>query len=136
MLVSCTVHMEGYIMLSLLHVQVAWLDKIDRRYSWLKRALVKFDEDFQGTFPTEWHVEERISEEFCRVTKYDLGIVNFSVIDFVIKTSAVKSSSHAYSCVLYFMRKLKKIERFSIECCKIKTKPFTYQLKFSVNVKL
>lgn len=52
--------------------QVAWLDKIDRRYSWLKRALVKFDEDFQGTFPSEWHVEERISEEFCNVTKYVL----------------------------------------------------------------
>ena len=51
--------------------QVSWLDKIDRRYSWLKRALVKFDEDFQGTFPLEWHVEERISEEFCKLTKYD-----------------------------------------------------------------
>lgn len=121
---SSSVHLEGYIMLSLLHVQVAWLDKIDRRYSWLKRALVKFDEDFQGTFPTEWHVEERISEEFCRVTKYDLEIVNFSVIDFVTKTSKVKSSSHAYS------------ERFSIGCCKTKTKPITYQLDFSVKVKL
>lgn len=53
--------------------EVAWLDKIDRRYSWLKRALVKFDEDFQGTFPTEWHVEERISEEFCKLTKKDLS---------------------------------------------------------------
>ncbi|XP_067032870.1 vacuolar protein sorting-associated protein 53 homolog [Acropora muricata] len=53
--------------------EVAWLDKIDRRYSWLKRALVKFDEDFQGTFPSEWHVEERISEEFCNITKKDLS---------------------------------------------------------------
>ena len=53
----------------LLCSQVAWLDKIDRRYSWLKRALVKFDEDFQGTFPSDWHVEERISEEFCKITK-------------------------------------------------------------------
>ena len=67
MLVS---YIDVCIMLSLLHVQVAWLDKIDRRYSWLKRALVKFDEDFQGTFPSEWHVEESISEEFCRITKY------------------------------------------------------------------
>ena len=65
------------IVLSLLHVQVAWLDKIDRRYSWLKRALVKFDEDFQGTFPSEWHVEERISEEFCRITKYDFEMLIF-----------------------------------------------------------
>lgn len=53
--------------------EVAWLDKIDRRYSWLKRALVKFDEDFQGTFPSEWHVEEQISEEFCNITKKDLS---------------------------------------------------------------
>ena len=90
-------------MLSLLHIQVAWLDKIDRRYSWLKRALVKFDEDFQGTFPSEWHVEERISEEFCRITKYDFEM--FSYIKFVIKTSTAKSSSHTYLCVPIFLRR-------------------------------
>ena len=32
---------------------------------------MKFAEDFAGTFPEEWHVEERISEEFCRITKYE-----------------------------------------------------------------
>ncbi|XP_028396416.1 vacuolar protein sorting-associated protein 53 homolog isoform X2 [Dendronephthya gigantea] len=53
--------------------EVGWLDKIDRRYSWLKRALVKFEEDFKGTFPPEWHVEEKICEEFCHITKDDLG---------------------------------------------------------------
>ena len=49
--------------------KVGWLDKIDRRYSWLKRALVKFEDDFKGTFPLEWHVEEKICEEFCHITK-------------------------------------------------------------------
>ncbi|KAK3728895.1 hypothetical protein QZH41_010187, partial [Actinostola sp. cb2023] len=53
--------------------EVAWLDKIDRRFSWLKRALVKFDEDFAGTFPPEWHVEDRIAEEFCNTTKKELS---------------------------------------------------------------
>lgn len=76
MVLSCT-----YVRTSCFHccisMQVAWLDKIDRRYSWLKRALVKFDEDFQGTFPSEWHVEERISEEFCRITKYDFEMFSY-----------------------------------------------------------
>ena len=79
----------------LLFVQVAWLDKIDRRYSWLKRALVKFDEDFHGTFPSEWHVEERISEEFCRITKYDIENVNF-----LLYTSALMYNILLYIFVL------------------------------------
>ncbi|XP_032234117.2 vacuolar protein sorting-associated protein 53 homolog [Nematostella vectensis] len=53
--------------------EVAWLDKIDRRFAWLKRALVKFEEDFAGTFPPEWRVEENVSEEFCKTTKKELS---------------------------------------------------------------
>eukprot|EP00112_Aurelia_sp_Birch-Aquarium-sp1_P023247 Seg685.3 transcript_id=Seg685.3/GoldUCD/mRNA.D3Y31 product="Vacuolar protein sorting-associated protein 53-like" protein_id=Seg685.3/GoldUCD/D3Y31 len=52
---------------------VAWLDKIDRRYSWLKRLLIKFEEEFIGTFPTNWHVEENICKEFCRITRNELS---------------------------------------------------------------
>ena len=49
---------------------VAWLDKIDRRYAWLKRALVEFEEKYNRLFPPEWEVSERICVEFCHVTKY------------------------------------------------------------------
>ncbi|CAB3985678.1 vacuolar sorting-associated 53 homolog isoform X1 [Paramuricea clavata] len=65
--------LEEYVQLFSDTQEVGWLDKIDRRYSWLKRALVKFEEDFKETFPLEWHVEEKICEEFCHITKNDLG---------------------------------------------------------------
>eukprot|EP00794_Sanderia_malayensis_P014186 gene14186-15664_t len=52
---------------------VSWLDKIDRRYSWLKRLLVKFEEDFQGTFPSDWRVDERICIDFCKITRNELS---------------------------------------------------------------
>lgn len=77
-------------------MQVAWLDKIDRRYSWLKRALVKFDEDFQGTFPSEWHVEERISEEFCRITKYDFEMFSYILWLRPPLQSPVATRTHVY----------------------------------------
>ena len=77
-------------------MQVAWLDKIDRRYSWLKRALVKFDEDFQGTFPSEWHVEERISEEFCRITKYDFEMFSYILWLRPPLQSSVATHTHVY----------------------------------------
>ena len=50
-------------------LKVAWLDKIDRRYSWLKRILIQFEEEFVGTFPPDWDVEERMCLEFCNITK-------------------------------------------------------------------
>ena len=52
------------------HFQVAWLDKIDRRYAWIKRALVEFEEKFGHIFPIEWEVSERICIEFCEITRY------------------------------------------------------------------
>ena len=57
-------------MIDLLCFKVAWLDKIDRRYAWMKRVLIKFEEDFTGTFPSGWNVEENICKEFCRITRF------------------------------------------------------------------
>ncbi|XP_022255798.1 vacuolar protein sorting-associated protein 53 homolog [Limulus polyphemus] len=51
---------------------VAWLDKIDRRYAWLKRHLIEFEEKFGRLFPPEWEVSERISVEFCEITRREL----------------------------------------------------------------
>ncbi|OBS83585.1 hypothetical protein A6R68_22386 [Neotoma lepida] len=49
--------------------KVAWLDKIDRRYAWVKRQLVDYEEKYGRMFPREWYMTERISVEFCHVTR-------------------------------------------------------------------
>ena len=50
-------------------MQTAWLDKIDRRYAWIKRSLLEFEEKFGKMFPSSWDVSERICVEFCDVTR-------------------------------------------------------------------
>jgi len=49
--------------------QVAWLDKIDRRYAWIKRQLLDYEEKYGRMFPEEWCMTERIAVEFCHITK-------------------------------------------------------------------
>jgi len=51
----------------------AWLDKVDRRYNWLKKHLIEFEERYGPLFPPDWEMSERIAAEFCRVTRVDLG---------------------------------------------------------------
>ncbi|KAL0274108.1 UNVERIFIED_CONTAM: hypothetical protein PYX00_006616 [Menopon gallinae] len=53
----------------------AWLDKIDKRYVWLKRHLLDFEEKFGVMFPPEWEVSERITVEFCKLTRSELSKV-------------------------------------------------------------
>ncbi|XP_069683523.1 vacuolar protein sorting-associated protein 53 homolog [Periplaneta americana] len=51
----------------------AWLDKIDRRYAWLKRHLLEFEDKFGAMFPPGWEVSERITVEFCHITRSELS---------------------------------------------------------------
>nr|CAD7575517.1 unnamed protein product [Timema californicum] len=51
----------------------AWLDKIDRRYAWLKRHLLEFEDKFGLMFPPDWAVSERITVEFCNITRMELS---------------------------------------------------------------
>ena len=51
--------------------EAAWLDKIDNRYTWLKRHLMDFEERIGNMFPPDWDVSERIAVEFCDVTRKD-----------------------------------------------------------------
>uniref|UniRef100_A0A673KKL4 Vacuolar protein sorting-associated protein 53 homolog n=1 Tax=Sinocyclocheilus rhinocerous TaxID=307959 RepID=A0A673KKL4_9TELE len=53
--------------------KVAWLDKIDRRYAWIKRQLVDYEEKYGRMFPEEWCMTERISVEFCHITRTELA---------------------------------------------------------------
>ena len=51
----------------------SWLDKIDRRYSWIKRCLAEFEEKFGKIFPSYWEMSERLAVEFCELTKKELS---------------------------------------------------------------
>lgn len=53
----------------ILSSQAAWLDKIDRRYAWLKRTLVDYDEKYSKIFPIHWEMAERLTVEFCKITR-------------------------------------------------------------------
>lgn len=50
----------------------AWLDQIDKRYAWLKRHLLEFEDRLGNMFPQNWEVSERIAVQFCHVTKEEL----------------------------------------------------------------
>lgn len=51
----------------------AWLDKIDRRYAWIKKHLLDFESKFGTIFPQNWEVSERIAVQFCHMTRDDIG---------------------------------------------------------------
>merc|ERR1719272_232859 len=46
-----------------------WLDKIDKRFAWLKRTVVSYRETGMGLFPKDWHMAEVISTRFCELTQ-------------------------------------------------------------------
>ena len=72
-------------------LEVAWLDKVrphpplpeatpsptanylpsqvDRRYAWLKRTLVTYEEECSSIFPSEWGIPEQVAMEFCNNTR-------------------------------------------------------------------
>ena len=51
----------------------AWLDKVDKRFNWLKKHLINFEERFGRIFPPKWEVSERIAIEFCKHTAKELS---------------------------------------------------------------
>ncbi|CAF0901919.1 unnamed protein product [Rotaria sordida] len=66
-------HLSEYTILFQESQELAWLDKIDRRYAWLKRALVEYDEKYSRIFPVHWEMAERLTVEFCRITRRELA---------------------------------------------------------------
>lgn len=66
-------HLSEYLVLFQENQDVAWLDKIDRRYAWIKRQLVDYEEKYGRMFPREWCMAERIAVEFCHVTRTELA---------------------------------------------------------------
>lgn len=51
------------------------MDKIDRRYSWIKRSLAEFEEKFCKIFPNHWDMSERLGFEFCIMTRKELTTI-------------------------------------------------------------
>ncbi|XP_075445693.1 vacuolar protein sorting-associated protein 53 homolog [Ascaphus truei] len=66
-------HLSEYLVLFQENQDVAWLDKIDRRYAWIKRQLVDYEEKYSRMFPADWFMTERIAVDFCHVTRNDLA---------------------------------------------------------------
>ena len=54
---------------------ISWLDKVDKRFAWLKKHLLEFEEKFGRIFPPHWEVGERIAVAFCRISSNDLSTV-------------------------------------------------------------
>ncbi|XP_069827308.1 vacuolar protein sorting-associated protein 53 homolog [Dendropsophus ebraccatus] len=66
-------HLSEYSVLFQENQDVAWLDKIDRRYAWIKRQLLDYEEKYSRMFPGDWCMTERIAVEFCHITRNDLS---------------------------------------------------------------
>ncbi|XP_043910225.1 vacuolar protein sorting-associated protein 53 homolog [Protopterus annectens] len=66
-------YLSEYLVLFQENQDVAWLDKIDRRYAWIKRQLVEYEEKYGRMFPAEWYMTERITVEFCHITRAELA---------------------------------------------------------------
>ncbi|OCT95053.1 vacuolar protein sorting-associated protein 53 homolog isoform X1 [Xenopus laevis] len=66
-------HLSEYLVLFQENQDVAWLDKIDRRYAWIKRQMVDYEEKYGRMFPVDWCMTERIAVEFCHITRNDLS---------------------------------------------------------------
>ena len=49
--------------------EVSWLDKCDRRYAWLKRCFLEYEEDCARIFPEHWNMPGKIASDFCKVTR-------------------------------------------------------------------
>nr|CDS29172.1 vacuolar protein sorting associated protein 53 [Hymenolepis microstoma] len=54
---------------------IAWLDKIDHRYAWLRTNITPLERKIRTLFPQDWLVLERLIVEFCRTTRKDLEVV-------------------------------------------------------------
>ncbi|CAN6465515.1 unnamed protein product [Victoria cruziana] len=51
--------------------ELAKLDKVERRYAWIKRQL-RANEDIWKIFPQAWHVQYLLCIQFCKVTRTQL----------------------------------------------------------------
>ncbi|OQR79455.1 vacuolar protein sorting-associated protein 53-like [Tropilaelaps mercedesae] len=76
--------------------EMAWLDHIDKRYQWIKKHLVYFEETLGGVFPVEWEMTERVAVHACELTRKqlaDLMALRSSQLDAGLLVSAMTKTS-------------------------------------------
>lgn len=54
-------------------LQMSSLNGVDKRYAWLKKHLLEFEEKYGFLFPPPWQMSERLTVEFCKMTKASLS---------------------------------------------------------------
>lgn len=67
------IQLQEYIQLFNENQDISWLDKIDKRYDWIKRNLLNFEEKYGMVFPDNREVSERFVDEFCNITRSALS---------------------------------------------------------------
>jgi len=71
--------------------EVSWLDKIDRRFQWIKKCLMELEDRLGHVFPQNWNVSERMAVQFCELTSRMVSDLlsqrsgQFEIIDFKFK---------------------------------------------------
>ncbi|XP_041983699.1 uncharacterized protein LOC121736517 [Aricia agestis] len=65
--------LQEYIHLFSAEQEGAWVGHVERRYAWLKRHLLAFEDTLANIFPPAWRLSETIASEFCKVTRKDLS---------------------------------------------------------------
>lgn len=58
-------------------LELAKLDKTERRYAWIKRR-IRTNEEIWKIFPSSWHVPYRLCIQFCKKTRYDLLVFHIN----------------------------------------------------------
>lgn len=53
--------------------QMSSLNNVDKRYSWLKKHLLEFEDKFGFLFPPPWQMSERMATKFCEMTQSNLS---------------------------------------------------------------
>lgn len=112
--------MEEYKQLFHENQDIAWLDKIDKRYAWLKRHLLEFEAKYDKIFPTDWELSEHITVHFCNITRDELSAImakKRNEIDVKLLLYAINKTSNfeillakRFSCVTFGAEAMKRNE--------------------------
>jgi len=70
--------------------------QVDKRYAWLKKKLIKFEEKNGAIFPAHWDLSQRVAIQFCHQTRQELLKVmgkRRQEIDVKLLLSAIQKTS-------------------------------------------
>lgn len=62
-------------------LQTSSLRAVDKRYAWLKKHLLEFEDKYGFIFPPPWHMSERMAVEFCALTRESLANIMKANVD-------------------------------------------------------